>query len=516
MSTSNEPRRRRRPNRAPAADRSVHTLSQAAGPGSAVSSPANGPQRVGATGAPLVAGAVPSFSDLGVPAALVAALASQGIVAPFPIQVATLPDTLAGRDVLGRGRTGSGKTLAFCLPLVVRLGGGTRRPKQARALVLVPTRELANQVLAVVEPFVAASGLTATVVFGGVGQNPQVRALAHGVDVLIACPGRLEDLIGQGHCDLSGVEITVLDEADHMADLGFLPAVRRLLDRTPELGQRMLFSATLDNGVEVLVRRYLDRPTTHSVDPAVAPVSTMAHHVFAVSAADKQAVIHELAAGRERSLLFMRTKHTAKKLAKQLTAAGIPAVELHGNLSQGMRERNLAAFMEGTTRVLVATDIAARGIHVDDVALVVHVDPPTEHKAYLHRSGRTARAGAGGTVVTLALPEQTRDVRALAKQAGIQPTTVTVRPGATEITAVAGPPAPYVEPPAVVAEPPRRRPPTGRGRGPQGGAPSGAGARKAGGRQSSGRGGSNAPARTRAELAARVGLAPPAPRRRSR
>ncbi|CAA9333654.1 MAG: ATP-dependent RNA helicase, partial [uncultured Frankineae bacterium] len=399
----------------------------------------------------------PAFAELGVPAPLVAALAAQGIDAPFPIQVATLPDTLAGRDVLGRGRTGSGKTLAFSLPLVARLSGGTRRPRQARGLVLVPTRELANQVHAVVQPLARAAGLTSAVVFGGVGQNPQVKALAHGVDVLIACPGRLEDLIGQGHADLSGVEITVLDEADHMADLGFLPAVKRLLDRTPRVGQRLLFSATLDNGVDVLVRRYLDRPTTHSVDPAVAPVSTMTHHVFSVAAGDKAAVVHELASGRERSLLFLRTKHTAKKLAKQLTAAGIPAVELHGNLSQGARERNLSAFHSGATRVLVATDIAARGIHVDDVALVVHVDPPTEHKAYLHRSGRTARAGAGGTVVTVATPDQSGEVRTLARQAGIRPATVSVRPGSPEITAVTGPAAPRVEP-APVAEQPVRAP----------------------------------------------------------
>lgn len=275
------------------------------------------------------------FSELGIPTVLVTALSGQGITVPFPIQVATLPDTLAGRDVLGRGRTGSGKTLAFGLPIVTRLVGGSRRPKRPRALVLVPTRELANQVLAVVRPLAEAVGLTSTVVYGGVGQNPQVKALAPGVDVLIACPGRLEDLLGQGACDLSGVEITVLDEADHMADLGFLPAVKRLLDRTPKVGQRMLFSATLDNGVDVLVKRYLHQPSTHSVDPAVSPVSTMTHHVFAVSSADKQSVVHELASGQERSLLFMRTKHTAKKLAKQLTAAGIPAVELHGNLSQG-------------------------------------------------------------------------------------------------------------------------------------------------------------------------------------
>ena len=468
--------------------------------------------------APTAPSAEVTFSALGVPAALTAELARQGIEAPFPIQVATLPDTLAGRDVLGRGRTGSGKTLAFSLPLVVRLTGGARRPRQPRGLVLVPTRELANQVLAVVAPLARVAGLTSAVVFGGVGQNPQVKALAPGVDVLIACPGRLEDLIGQGFCDLSGVEVTILDEADHMADLGFLPAVKRLLDRTPTVGQRMLFSATLDNGVDVLVKRYLDRPTTHSVDPAVAPVSTMSHHVFAVTAADKQAVVHELASGQDRSLLFMRTKHTAKKLAKQLTAAGIPAVELHGNLSQGARERNLSAFTDGSTRVLVATDIAARGIHVDDVALVVHVDPPTEHKAYLHRSGRTARAGAGGTVVTIATPDQAGEVRTLAKQAGIRPTTVPVRPGSAEITALTGPAAAYVQP-APVVEQPQQRGGGGGGGGRRGGAGGRSGAAKAAGvassaSQTGGRTGGartaaprtgGGPARTRAELAARAG-----------
>jgi superfamily II DNA/RNA helicase len=462
-----------------------------------------------------------TFAALGVPATTVAALSAQGIDTPFPIQIATLPDTLAGRDVLGRGRTGSGKTLAFSIPLVARLTGGTRRTRQARSLVLVPTRELANQVLAVVEPLARAAGLTSTVVFGGVGQGPQVKALARGVDVLIACPGRLEDLVGQGHCDLSAVEVTVLDEADHMADLGFLPAVKRLLDRTPRQGQRMLFSATLDNGVDILVKRYLTKPVTHSVDPAVAPVSTMTHHVFTVSTADKPAVVQQLASGQGRSLLFMRTKHTAKRLAKQLTAAGIPAVELHGNLSQGARERNLSAFTEGTTRVLVATDIAARGIHVDDVALVVHVDPPAEHKAYLHRSGRTARAGAGGTVVTLALPEQVRDVRILPTQAGIAPTTVAVRPGADEIVRLTGEPAPYVAPVEIVPE----RQSSSRGgagrmhaegaKGPRTGGPKRSGP-KTGGRSAGRTGGANAPARTRAELAARAGQPPAAARRRFR
>jgi len=466
--------------------------------------PAEVPHR--APAGPPAAGLSPAgFAELGVPDVLVRALAAQGLTAPFPIQTATLPDTLAGRDVLGRGRTGSGKTLAFSLPLVARLAGGTRRPRQPRALVLVPTRELANQVLAVVAPLARAAGLTSTVVFGGVGQNPQVKALAPGVDVLIACPGRLEDLIGQGHVDLSGVEVTVLDEADHMADLGFLPGVKRLLDRTPSVGQRMLFSATLDNGVDVLVKRYLQQPTTHSVDPAVAPVSTMTHHVFAVSAADKPAVVRELASGSERSLLFMRTKHTAKKLARQLTAAGVPAVELHGNLSQGARERNLSAFTDGSTRVLVATDIAARGIHVDDVALVVHVDPPTEHKAYLHRSGRTARAGAGGTVVTLATPDQSAEVRTLAKQAGIRPVTVAVRPGDSAITDLTGPPAPYVEPlpeePAAIRAP--RRPAATTGRSAFAKAPRT-------------RGSTAGPARTRAELAARAGQAPGGARARGR
>ncbi len=467
------------------------------------------PAPAAATGS---ASATPGFAALGVPAVLVGALAEQGLGSPFPIQSATLPDTLAGRDVLGRGRTGSGKTLAFSLPLVTRLIGGVRRPRQPRGLVLVPTRELANQVLAVVAPLARAAGLTSTVVFGGVGQNPQVKAIAPGVDILIACPGRLEDLIGQGHIDLSGVEVTILDEADHMADLGFLPGVKRLLDRTPGNGQRMLFSATLDNGVDVLVRRYLHDPTTHSVDPAVSPVSTMTHHVFAVSAADKAAVVQQLASGQERSLLFMRTKHTAKKLAKQLTAAGVPAVELHGNLSQNARERNLAAFTDGSTRVLVATDIAARGIHVDDVALVVHVDPPTEHKAYLHRSGRTARAGAGGTVVTLATPDQTSEVRTLAKQAGIRPTTVGVRPGDAAITDLTGPPAAYVPPPAVEPAPAQR--PAGSRSGSGRGRSAGTGTAAAPSRGRSGTGTGGGPARTRAELAARAGSAPAA--RRSR
>ncbi|MGH3470315.1 MAG: DEAD/DEAH box helicase, partial [Thermocrispum sp.] len=398
------------------------------------------------------------FAELGVPTRLLHELESQGLTTAFPIQAATLPDTLAGRDVLGRGRTGSGKTLAFAIPMTARLAAADsrRQSRRPRGLVLVPTRELANQVRATLEPLATALGLRTAVVYGGVGQGPQATALRAGVDVLIACPGRLEDLINQGICDLSAVEVTVLDEADHMADLGFLPAVKRLLSRTPERGQRMLFSATLDNGVDVLVRRYLESPLTHSVDAAAAPPPAMDHHLLQVAAADKNAVVRELASGTGRSLLFTRTKHGAKRLARQLTTAGIPTVDLHGNLSQNARERNLAAFTSGEVRVLAATDIAARGIHVDEIELVVHVDPPAEHKAYLHRSGRTARAGAAGVVVTLVTPEQQRDVTALTRKAKIKPVITAVQPGASEVRRLAGEAAPRVQ--RAAQAPPRSNP----------------------------------------------------------
>jgi len=396
-----------------------------------------------------------TFAQLGVNAKLVEVLDRQGITSPFPIQSATLPDALAGRDVLGRGRTGSGKTLAFSLPLLQRLTASTtaRVSKRPRALVLAPTRELANQILATLAPLAQSFGLTTAVVYGGVGQGAQASALRAGVDVLVACPGRLEDLLQQRLCDLSAVEVTVIDEADHMADLGFLPAVKRILDKTPTHGQRLLFSATLDNGIDILVKRYLTNPVLHSVDPAVAPVSTMTHHVFEVNSGHKLAVVRELAAGQGRSLLFTRTKHGAKNLAKQLTAAGIPAVDLHGNLAQRARERNLDSFSNGSVKVLVATDIAARGIHVDDIELVVHVDPPAEHKAYLHRSGRTARAGSDGVVVTVMTSAQRSDVRVLAKQAGISPVFAAVVPGASAITALTGPAAQLVTPVPVAAQP---------------------------------------------------------------
>jgi superfamily II DNA/RNA helicase len=416
---------------------------------------------------PAVEGPVPTFAELGVPTVIIEALAARGVDSPFPIQASTLPDSLAGRDLLGRGRTGSGKTIAFAVPTVTRLAqsGKQRQPGRPRALVLVPTRELANQVAETLTPLAAAMKLRVTTIIGGVGQGPQVKALQAGVDIVVACPGRLEDLIQQRKCNLGAVEVTVLDEADHMADLGFLPGVKRLLDATPEGGQRMLFSATLDQGVDVLIKRYLENPTVHSVDPAVTHVNTMTHHVFAVSLSDKPTVVRELAAGRDRSLLFTRTKHGAKKLAKQLTMAGIPAVELHGNLSQAARERNLEAFSDGSSTVLVATDIAARGLHVDDIALVVHVDPPAEHKAFLHRSGRTARAGSDGVVVTLMLPEQVGDVKALARAAKIEPIITRVNPGHQAISTLVGDPAPLRKVPIAQAHPPTHAPRRSSGQG---------------------------------------------------
>jgi len=364
-----------------------------------------------------------SFADLGVPTHLAAILATRGITTPTPIQTATLPDSLAGRDVLGRGRTGSGKTYAFLLPIVARLSSGSAaKARNPRALILAPTRELVGQINEALAPLAAAAGLRTQTIFGGVGQHPQVQGLRRGVDVVVACPGRLEDLIKQGHCDLSRVEITVLDEADHMADLGFLPAVRRLLSATPRTGQRLLFSATLDRGVNVLVKQFLTDAVTHHADSPQSPVATMDHHVLHVAREHRVSVLVDLTSAPGRTLVFTRTKHGAKALTRQLNRSGVPAVELHGNLGQNARTRNMDAFHSGRVSTLVATDIAARGIHVDDVALVVHADPPAEHKAYLHRSGRTARAGASGTVITLMTADQVRDVRVLTKAAGISPT----------------------------------------------------------------------------------------------
>ena len=388
-----------------------------------------------------------TFADLGVPAPLVQALTADGLTHPFPIQVQTLPDTLAGRDVLGRGKTGSGKTLAFSIPLVARLAQHKRVPGQPAGLVLAPTRELATQITAALTPLADAFGLKVTTIFGGVPQSRQERALKAGVDIVVACPGRLEDLMRQKHIRLDSVQITVIDEADHMADLGFLPGVTRILAATPAGGQRMLFSATLDNGVDKLVTRFLSNQVSHSVDSVDSPVAAMTHHVFHVSGAEaKRKLVQTLASGTGRRILFLRTKHQARKLAKQLTEAGIPAVDLHGNLSQPARDRNLAAFSAGEARVLVATDIAARGVHVDDVELVVHCDPPAEHKAYLHRSGRTARAGRSGDVVTVVLPEHRKETQALLRKAGIKAAPQDVHADSAEVLDLVGEMAVYQAP----------------------------------------------------------------------
>jgi superfamily II DNA/RNA helicase len=362
-----------------------------------------------------------SFAELGVPSTLAAALAARGITTPRPIQAHTLPDGLAGRDVLGRAETGSGKTLAFGLPLLIRTAAasGRRLARQPRGLVLVPTRELADQVHDELSPLAAVLGLRLLTVYGGVSLQRQVQGLRRGVDVVVATPGRLEDLVRQGACSLDAVAIAVLDEADHMADMGFLPAVTSLLDRVPPGGQRLLFSATLDGQVDTLVRRYLTDPVRHVVMPTAAAGPRMDHQIRRVQTTDKVAVATELAAGPGRTLLFVRTRHRAARLARQLDRAGLRAGALHGDLAQPARTRALAAFAAGTVPVLVATDIAARGIHVEGIDLVVHFDPPTEPKAYLHRSGRTARAGAAGTVVTLVLPEQAAEVAKLHRRAEV-------------------------------------------------------------------------------------------------
>ena len=444
----------------------------------------------------------PSFLELGVPAVLTDALAAQGIDSPFPIQAATLPHSLGGHDVLGRGRTGSGKTYAFVLPVLARLAAGPsrRRSGRPRALILAPTRELVSQIEASIAPLAKALSLRTVTIFGGVSPNPQITALRDGVDIVVACPGRLTDHLQQGNAKLDAVEITVLDEADHMADLGFLPAVKKLLEQTPRNGQRLLFSATLDAGVDVLVKRFMTDPITHSVDSAQSPVDAMTHHVLHVNQDSRLPVLVDLTAAPGRTLVFTRTKHRAKTLTKQLNASGIPAVELHGNLGQTARTRNLLAFSDGTAKTMVATDIAARGIHVDDVTLVIHADPPVEHKAYLHRSGRTARAGASGTVVTLMTDEQVTDVRDLTRKAGIKPTTTRIGPGHPLLIQLAPGERTFSAPVvrlAVAATPPKQprrsaapkngAPKTGSGRGGGGGR---GGAARTGGAAAAGQGGS--------------------------
>ncbi|MGW7005633.1 DEAD/DEAH box helicase [Streptomyces sp. NPDC054933] len=396
--------------------------------GESTSSAAATPERPAAT----------SFADFGLPAELLAALGQQGITVPFPIQATTLPDSLAGRDVLGRGRTGSGKTLAFGLALIARTAGSRAEPCEPLALVLVPTRELAQQITDALTPYARALRLRLATVVGGVSIRRQVSVLRTGAEVVVATPGRLTDLIERGDCRLDRVRITVLDEADRMADMGFMPQVTTLLRQVPADGQHLLFSATLDHNVDALVRRFLTDPVAHSVDPPASAVTTMEHHVLHVAGTDKHTAVTRIAARDSRVIMFLDTKHAVNRLARDLLALGIRAAALHGGKSQAQRNRVLEQFRGGRVMVLVATDVAARGIHVDKLDLVVNVDPPTDHKDYLHRSGRTARAGEAGRVVTLVLPGQRRDVARLMADAGVTPRTAQVHSGDAEFARITG------------------------------------------------------------------------------
>ncbi|MCC5035654.1 DEAD/DEAH box helicase [Streptomyces sp. WAC 00631] len=387
---------------------------------------------------------VEDFAALGLPDGVLKTLTGLGMIEPFPIQAATLPNALAGRDVLGRGRTGSGKTLAFGLALLTRTAAVGRRaePRQPLALVLVPTRELAQQVTDALTPYARALSLRLTTVVGGMSIGRQASALRGGTEVVVATPGRLKDLIDRGECRLDQVGITVLDEADQMADMGFMPQVTALLDQVRPGGQRMLFSATLDRNVDLLVRRYLNDPVVHSVDPSQGAVTTMEHHLLHVHGADKYATTTEIAARDGRVIMFLDTKHAVDKLTDHLLKSGVRAAALHGGKSQPQRTRTLGRFKTGHVTVLVATNVAARGIHVDNLDLVVNVDPPTDHKDYLHRGGRTARAGESGSVVTLVLPNQRREMTRLMTLAGVTPRTTQVRSGDAELTRITGAQAP--------------------------------------------------------------------------
>ncbi|MFB7343939.1 DEAD/DEAH box helicase [Streptomyces hydrogenans] len=363
-----------------------------------------------------------TFGDLGLPEGVVRKLAQNGVTTPFPIQAATIPDALAGKDILGRGRTGSGKTLSFGLPLLATLAGGETEKKKPRGVILTPTRELAMQVADALQPYGDVLGLRMKVVCGGTSMGNQIYALERGVDILVATPGRLRDIINRGACSLEQVQIAVLDEADQMADLGFLPEVTELLDQVPAGGQRLLFSATLENEIDSLVKRYLVNPVTHEVDPSAGAVTTMTHHVLVVKPKDKAPVTAAIAARKGRTIIFVRTQLGADRIAEQLRDAGVKADALHGGMTQGARTRTLADFKDGYVNALVATDVAARGIHVDGIDLVLNVDPAGDHKDYLHRSGRTARAGRSGVVVSLALPHQRRQIFRLMEDAGVDAT----------------------------------------------------------------------------------------------
>ncbi|MFI7543684.1 DEAD/DEAH box helicase [Actinoplanes sp. NPDC049599] len=387
----------------------------------------------------IAAPAVPTFAELGVPAELVRVLSREGITAPFEIQAATMPDALAGRDVLGRGQTGSGKTLAFGLPLLARVAkSGRALPHHPKALILVPTRELAMQVADALTPLGRSVGVFLKTAVGGVPYDRQMDALRRGVEVIVATPGRLGDLIERGACKLDAIEVTVLDEADQMADMGFLPEVTELLSKTPAGTQRLLFSATLDGDVDALVRRFMNDPVTHSTNPAEASVSTMEHHMLLIPPHDKFPITASIANREGKTIVFARTQMGVDRLVDQLAAVGVRAGALHGGKTQRVRTRTLAEFKEGRTNVLVATDVAARGIHVDGISLVMHVDPPKDPKDYLHRAGRTARAGESGAVVTLVLPKQRRTTASMMLKAGVTPGELRVRLGDDQLATVTG------------------------------------------------------------------------------
>ena len=379
-----------------------------------------------------------TFADLGIAAALVNALSKQGILHPFPIQIATLPDALAGHDILGRGQTGSGKTLAFGLALLNNLNGKVAKPHKPLALVLTPTRELAQQIDEVLMPLARSIGHESVVVAGGMSYSKQITAMRRGTAILVATPGRLIDLLNKGEVQLDQLQITVLDEADQMADMGFLPVVKEILDQAKLDGQRLLFSATLDRGVDSLVRQYLKNPKTHSLQNDRASVSTMEHYVLVMNPTDKDDITNQVAARNGKTILFVKTQRGADRLADKLAHAGVPVGALHGGKSQAVRTRTLALFKETANAALVATDVAARGIHVDGISLVVHVDAPTDHKDYLHRAGRTARAGEAGTVVTLATTRQQKSIGGLTQRAGVTPKFVGVTPLSTELMKITG------------------------------------------------------------------------------
>jgi superfamily II DNA/RNA helicase len=417
----------------------------------------------------------PSFVELGLHEKVVAALAKVEITHPTPVQAAVIPDAMSGSDVLGRAQTGSGKTLAFGLPVLARLAGTKSRPKHPRALIVVPTRELATQVRRSLEPLAFSVGLKLTTVYGGTAYDRQIKQLRGGADIVVATPGRLQDLMDKGHCLLDDVQMTVLDEADHLCDLGFFPAVNQLLKATPEGSQRLLLSATLDGDVDRLVRAHLRNPKLHELDPNAGAVTTMTHHVMVVGGfRDKIEAATAIVDGNPRSIVFTRTREGATELAEALTNGGIEAVDLHGNLSQRVRERNLHKFTTGKAKVVVATDVAARGIHVDNVDVVVHFDAPNDPKAYLHRSGRTARAGESGMVVTITTPRQLDEIVRMQSRAGVEvrhhDIRTTPRPMNALVLAESGEKAPA----------PRK-----------GGSSSGGARRGPGGRPSGGRGGSS-------------------------